>query len=49
MLADLICAADEDNFKLNLFPDQLSAASKTGAKGASEQDDNTITIDLGKQ
>ena len=48
LLADLICAAPskDDNFKLNLFPDQF--AFSQGVKG-SKDDDTTINIDLGKQ
>ena len=48
MLAELICQFVEDNFKLNLFPEQFGFSAKP--KDSKQKDeDNTINIDLGKQ
>jgi N-acetylneuraminic acid mutarotase len=45
-LAALICQTSDDNFVLNLFPEQASFGKNiSGGK----EDDNTIYIDLGKQ
>lgn len=48
MLAELICQPQDDNFKLNLFPEQFGFSSK--AKDLKQkEDENMINIDLGKQ
>ena len=49
LLAELICAPQEDNFKLNLFPEQFGFSSKAASKDSKDDDQNVISIDLGKQ
>ena len=46
LLSQLICPPEDvdDNFKLNLFPDQFSFGSKNGKKD--KDDDNAVFIDL---
>lgn len=48
LLAELICQPSEDNFKLNLFPEQFGFSAKQ-KDPKQKQDDNMISIDLGKQ
>ena len=48
MLAELICQPVEDNFKLNLFPEQFGFSAKPKEQKQRE-DENMINIDLGKQ
>lgn len=46
-MADLICKPQEDNFKLNLFPEQFAFSQPKEAKESSGADDDTmISIDL---
>ena len=48
MLAELICQPQEDNFKLNLFPEQFGFSNKPKDQKQKEEE-NMINIDLGKQ
>ena len=47
LLANLICAPADDDFKLNLFPEQFGFSSQANSKDQKEDDQNIISIDLG--